>query len=149
MLSSAPLADVCGRPRPYARHDGRCVSRADRRHLVADGPVPREEKREGEAMDQQTKTMSRDEVATLERRAWTEADGEGSRLYVYDGINFWYCCGRMQPEQIPAVRAPQSGWRHHVRCLRGVRGTSDGDQRTPDDGRPLRRSDGLGAMRRP
>lgn len=70
-------------------------------------------------MEGRTRTMSRDEVTTLERRAWADAGGEGSRIYSYDGINFWYRRGRMQPQQILPARAPQSGWRHHERCLCG------------------------------
>jgi hypothetical protein len=70
-------------------------------------------------MDGQTRAMSRDEVVTLERRAWMDADDEGSRSYLYDGINFWYCCGRMQPEQVLPARAPRTGWRHLESCLCG------------------------------
>ena len=70
-------------------------------------------------MKRQSRTMSRDEVATLERRAWADADHEGSRVYFYDGINFWYCHGRMQPEQVFPARAPRFGWRHHEGCLCG------------------------------
>jgi hypothetical protein len=63
--------------------------------------------------------LSRDEVVDLERTARRDVGHEGSRVYFYDGINFWYCRGRMHPQQILPARTPRSGWRHHEGCLCG------------------------------
>ena len=70
-------------------------------------------------MNRQTRMMSRDEVVSAERRAWTEADEGVGRLYVYDGINFWHRQGRCEPQPVAPWRAPRAGWRHREDCRCG------------------------------
>ena len=70
-------------------------------------------------MDCQTRTLSRDEILRAERRAWTEPDHEGGRVYFYDGINFWHRRGRGESQQVPQWLTPRAGWRHREDCRCG------------------------------
>jgi len=70
-------------------------------------------------MDRETRMLSRDEVVDAERKAWTEADREGGRVYFYDGINFWHGGGRGDPQMIPQWLTPRAGWRHDEGCRCG------------------------------
>jgi hypothetical protein len=64
----------------------------------------------------QSRTLSRDEVVTTERRAWTHVEHEGGRVYFFDGINFWSRRGRTDPQPAAPWRTPQVGWRHREDC---------------------------------
>ncbi len=70
-------------------------------------------------MDRKTRMMSRDEVVSAERRAWTEADREGGRVYFYDGINFWHGRGRSEPQLVPQWLTPRAVCRHREDCRCG------------------------------
>jgi hypothetical protein len=70
----------------------------------------------GLAVDPQSRTLSRDEVVRSERRAWTDPDHEGGRVYFYDGISFWCRRGRSDPQPAAPWRTPQAGWRHRDDC---------------------------------
>lgn len=67
-------------------------------------------------MNRQTRMMSRDDVVRAERWAWREADREGGRLYIYDGINFWHRRGRSDPQPVAPWRVPIAGWSHREDC---------------------------------
>jgi hypothetical protein len=67
-------------------------------------------------VDEETQTLSRDEVVKFERRAWADTGREEGRAYFYDGIGFWYRRGRSDPLPAEPWRTPQEGWRHHAGC---------------------------------
>lgn len=67
-------------------------------------------------MSRRSRTLSRDEVVRSERRAWADADHESGRVYVYDGINFWYHHGHGEPRPEAPWRTPKGGWRHREDC---------------------------------
>lgn len=67
-------------------------------------------------MQHESRTLSRDEVVTTERRAWTDAGRESGRVYFFDGINFWERHGRDDPQPAAPWRTPRAGWRHREDC---------------------------------
>ena len=67
-------------------------------------------------MQQESRTLSRDEVMRTERRAWANVGREGGRVYFFDGINFWERHGRSEPQPAAPWRTPQAGWRHREDC---------------------------------
>jgi hypothetical protein len=64
----------------------------------------------------ESRTLSRDEVVTSERRAWAQADRGSGRVYSFDGINFWCHSGRSDVQPAAPWRTPRDGWRHRDAC---------------------------------